>query len=187
MFLWSWGLSLTAFHNKVRDAILLHPKSSQDFPCSQWLHYGSWTLASSAIPSIPFCSSSCLLCLLIHPQTLFPPAFHVSKLCFVSCFCSTSHFRSPCSIFRSLNPDPDIRLILVTLICPIPIYICSELHVCSSVWNQHWLSLKLIVWTSEPLSKFEDSRHLVAQHISWSQVLAEPPAPRYALGPCLIS
>ena len=100
---------------------LLHPKSSQDSPSSRWLYFGFWTSVSSAIPSIPFCSSSCLLCLLIHPQTPFPPVFHVFELCFVSCFHSTSHFCSLCSIFCSPNPNPDICLNLVTLICPIPI------------------------------------------------------------------
>ena len=69
------------------------------------------------------------------------------------------------------------------------VLIRSDPHVCSSVWNQHWLSLELTVWTSEPSSvshpKFEDSRRLVAQHISWSQVLAENIEPRYALGPSL--
>ena len=127
---------------------LLHPKSSWDSPSSQWLCYGFWTSVNSAIPFILFCSSSCLLCLLIHPQTLFPPTFHVSELQFVSCFHSTLHFCSLCSIFWTLNPDPDISPILITLICPLLIYICSELHVCSSVWNRHWLSLWTLVWNS---------------------------------------
>ena len=114
---------------------------------------GYGTSASSAISSIPFCSSSCLLCLLIYPWILFPPMFHVSELCFVSHFRSTLHFCSPCSIFRSPNPDPDICPIPSTLICPLSIYIRSKPHVCSSVWNQHWLSLKLIVQNSEPTSR----------------------------------
>ena len=67
------------------------------------------------------------------------------------------------------------------------VLIRSDPHVCSSVWNRHWLSLELIVWTSEPLSvshpKFEDSRRLVAQHISWSRVSAEHIEPWYTFGP----
>ena len=66
------------------------------------------------------------------------------------------------------------------------VLIRSDPHVCSSVWNQHWLSLELTVRTSKPSSvphlKFEDSRRLVAQHISWSRVLAENIEPRYTLG-----
>ena len=38
-----------------------------------------------------------------------------------------------------------------------------------------------------PCPKFEDSRCLVAQHISWSQVLAKHLTPWYTLGPCLVS
>ena len=67
------------------------------------------------------------------------------------------------------------------------VLIHSDPHVCSPVWNRHWLSLELTIQTSEPSSvscpKFEDSRRLVAQHISWSRVLAENIEPRYALGP----
>ena len=97
---------------------LSRPKTHQVFgDCT--MGYG--TSASSAIPSILFCSSSCLFCLLIHPRTPFPPTFHISELHFVSCFHSTSHFHSPCSIFRSPIPDPDICSILITLICPLPI------------------------------------------------------------------
>ena len=67
------------------------------------------------------------------------------------------------------------------------VLIRSDPHVCSSVWNQHWLSLELTVQTSKLSSvshpKFEDSRHLVAQHISWSRVLTENIEPRYAFSP----
>ena len=67
------------------------------------------------------------------------------------------------------------------------VLIRSDPHVWSSVWNQHWLSLELTIRTSEPSSvprpKFEDSRCLVAQHISWSRVLAENIEPQYVLGP----
>ena len=67
------------------------------------------------------------------------------------------------------------------------VLIRSNPHVWSSVGNWHWLSLELTVQTSKPSSvphlKFEDSRRLVVQHISWSQVLTENIEPRYALGP----
>ena len=67
------------------------------------------------------------------------------------------------------------------------VLIRSDPHVCSSVWNRHWLSLELTIRTSEPLPvshlKFEDSRRLVVQHISWSRVLTEIIEPRYTLGP----
>ena len=92
-------------------------------------------------------------------------------------------------LFRSPNPEPRpwympnshypdmFSLVLIR----------SDPHVCSSVWNRHWLSLELTVQTSKPSSvsrpKFEDSRRLVVQHISWSWVLAENIEPRYTLGP----
>ena len=96
-------------------------------------------------------------------------------------------FSFPLFYFRSLNPDPDICPFSATLTWFSSILICSEPHVCSSVWNWHWLSLKFIIWTSKPSPvsrpKFKDSRCLVAQHISWSRVLAEHIEPWYALGP----
>ena len=101
---------------------------------------------------------------------------------FLFAFSASFYFRSP-----SPNPDPDICPILVTLICSLwYLYVPILMYVPQSeTW--HWLSLELTVQTSEPSSasrpKFEDSRHLVAQHISWSRVLAENIEPRYALGP----
>ena len=121
--------------------------------------------------------------------------FHVSELRFVSCFWTLLCFMfplyftflSPLFYFCSPNPDPDICLIPATLTWFSSILIRSKPHVCSSVWNRHWLSLELLIQTSEPSPvsrlKFEDSRCLVAQHISWSQVLAEHIEPQYALGP----
>ena len=105
--------------------------------------------------------------------------FHVSVLL---------HIFTPLFYFHSPNPDPDICLILVTLTCSSSILIHSKPHVYSSVWNRHWLSLELLVRTSEPLSaprpKFKDSRHLAVQHISWSQVLTKNIVSQYTLGPC---
>ena len=123
-----------------------------------------------------------------HPSpNSIPP--HISCfqtwLCFMFLFYFTFSF--PLFYFRSPNPDPDICPILVTLTWSSLILIHSEPHVCSSVWNQHWLSLELLIRTSEPspapCAKFKDSRHLVVQHISWSWVLAEPIEPWYTLGP----
>ena len=123
--------------------------------------------------------SSWLFHLLIHPWILFPSTFHVSVLLPIF---------APLFYFCSLNPNPDICPILITLTCSSSILICSEPHVCSSVWNWHWLSLELLIWTSEcstaPCPKLEDSRPLVAQHISWSQVLTKNIDSQYTLSPC---
>ena len=123
-----------------------------------------------------------------HPSpNSVPPTFHVSDLRFVSCFWSYSHFP-----LRS-NFDPRARTPTLTYAqFSLPCYVLlvlirSDPHVCSSVWNRHWLSLELTIRTSEPSPvsclKFEDSRRLVAQHISWSRVLAENIEPRYTLSP----
>ena len=124
-----------------------------------------------------------------HPSpNSVPPPFHVSDLRFVSCFRSYSQipFRS---IFnpRTPNPDPDICPFLVTLICslwylyvPILMYVPqSEIDIdCPSNSLSEPPNLRSV---SRP--KFEDSRRLVAQHISWSRVLTKNIEPRYALGP----
>ena len=123
-----------------------------------------------------------------HPSPIsVPPTFHVPDL-------RLFHVSVLIRIFHSVlfsNPKPEPRpwhmpnsrypdMFSLVLIHFNP-------HVCSSVWNRHWLSLELTIRTSESSSvshlKFEDSRRLVGQHISWSRVLAENIEPRYALGP----
>ena len=130
-----------------------------------------------------------------HDYSVYPsvPEFHSPH---VSCFWSLFCFMFPFLFaffapfyFWTLNPEPrpwcmpDSRYPDMFSL----VLICSDPHVCSSVWNRHWLSLKLTVRTSKPSSvsrpKFKDSRCLVVQHISWSRVLAENIEPRYALGP----
>ena len=131
--------------------------------------YGLWVFSKFRLSVHP---SSWLFRLLIHPQIPSPFTFHVSELRFVSCFHFTSHFHSPCSI------SVPQTLTLVYARFPLPwhdslqyLYIPNLIYVSQS--EIHWLSLELPVQTSKPLSvsrpKFEDSRCLVAQHISWSQ------------------
>ena len=163
--------------------ILLHPKSSWDSLSSVTTLWAvGLQQVQSSIPSIimiiPFTHLS------LNPVPLHVLCFRTS-LCFMFLFYFAFSF--PLFYFCSPNPDPDICPIPATLTWFSSIIICSEPHVCSSVWNRHWLSLELIIWTSKPSSvphlKFEDSRRLVAQHISWSRVLAKHIEPQYALGP----
>ena len=146
---------------------------------------GFWTLASPVIH--PICHhdysiyssfpESCSPSRFMFPNFVL---FHVSVLLCIFV---------PLVLFLFPEPRPDICPILGTLTWFPLILIHSEPHVCSSVWNQHWLSLELLIWTSEPSSvscpKFEDSRRLVAQHISWSWVLAKHIEPQYALSSIL--
>ena len=146
----------------------------------QWEH----DVKVSAWRTYTFCPSIITITLFTHPSPNSVPlcvSCFWTSLCFMFPFYFTFSF--PLFYFHSLNPDSDMCPILITLTWFPSILIHSEPHVCFSVWNWHWLSLELLIQTSEPSSvsclKFEDSRRLVAQHISWSQVLAEHIEPRY--------
>ena len=82
---------------------LLHPKSSQDLPSSRWSCYGLWDFGEfhHSVHSVHSILFVIVFTLFTHPSSNSVPPH-------VSCFRSTSHFQSLCSIFRTLNPDPDI-------------------------------------------------------------------------------
>ena len=176
--------TVTLLHHLTDCYTLSHPET-------RWVlsdcTMGYRTLASSTIPSIPFHPSSWLFCLLIHSWIPFLFAFHVSKLCFVSCFHFTSHLRPPCSISVPWTPT----LIYAQFLLPWHdslqyLYIPNLMYVPQSEIDIYYPSNSSSK-PPNPFPKFEHSRHLVVQHISWSQVLAEHLAPRYALGPHRIS
>ena len=165
-------------------AQLLHPKSIPRLAELGDRTMGCRTSVSPAICSVCHHDYS------VYSSIQIPFPLYVS--CFRSSFCFMFPFLFTSSVlfyFWTPNPKPqpwhmpDSRYPDMFSL----VLICSDPHVCSSVWNQYWLSLELIVWTSKPSSvprpKFKDSRHLVAQHISWSWVLTENIEPRYTLGP----
>ena len=92
-------------------------------------------------------------------------------------------FSFPLFYFPIPEPWPwyTVCPISATLICPLLIYMFQT--------SCMFLSLKstlVVPWTPSPNFpnphlKFEDSRCLVAQHIIWSQVLAEHPVPWTAI------
>ena len=139
-------------------------------------------------------SVSPVICSVRHHDYSVRPSVPEFRSPYVSCFQSSFCFMFPflfaISIpfyFRTPNPDRDICPILITLICslwylyvPILMYVPqSEIDIdCPSNSLSEPPNLRSV---SRP--KFEDSRRLVAQHISWSRVLAKNIEPRYALGP----
>ena len=121
---------------------------------SNSLHSGFWGVGESCYSVHLFHSSSWLFHLLIHPQTLFPPMFHISELCFVSCFCFTLHFHPSCSISDPWSPTWYMPDSCYPDMSSFDIYtFWTSCTVCSSVWNWHGLSLKLLVRTSKPMSE----------------------------------
>ena len=137
-------------------------------PVIRSVHHHDYSVYSSFPES---CPPLCFMC----PNFVL---FHVSVSLCIFIPLVLFLFPKPHSLYMPNFHYPDMFSLVL---------ICSDPHVCSSVWNRHWLSLKLLIQTSEPLPaprpKFEDSRCLVAQHISWSLVLTEHIEPWYALSP----
>ena len=146
---------------------LLHPKSIPRLAELGDRTMGCRTSASPLIRSVRHPDYP------VHPSVpeFCSPTFHVSDLRFVSCFCSYSHFPF-CSIFepRTPNPDPDICPILVILICSLwYLYVLILMYVPQSEIDIDCPSNSLSKppnLRSVSCPKFEDSRRLVAQHIS---------------------
>ena len=162
--------------------------------CSPCVSYIWTSLCSCFRSTLHFCSQQVLL---FHPfhsvcHLVYSIYSSIPKLCspcisyiwtlLCSCFRSTLHFRSPCSI-----SDPQT----LTLICArssLPWYVLFQYKYVPNFMYvpQSEIDIDCPLNSSSeppnPFPKFEDSRHLVVQHISWSQVLTEHPAPQYALG-----
>ena len=122
------------------QSFLLHPKSIPRLAELGDRTKGCRTSASPLIRSV-------------HPSV---PEFRSPYIsCFRSSFCFTFLFLLAFSVlfyFRSPNPEPrpwhmpNSRYPAMFSL----VLICSDPHVCSSVWNRHWLSLELTIRTSEP-------------------------------------
>ena len=110
----------------------------------------------------------------LFPNSISPTAFHVSDLHFVSCFCFYSHLH-----FLFYFRSPNLTLMYARLLLPWHdslryLYVPNLMYVPQSEINIDCPSNS----SSEP-PKFEDSRRLMAQHISWSRVLAKHIEPQY--------
>ena len=120
------------------------------------------------------------------PKSRSPP--YISCLKTSLCFMFPFYFAFSFPLFYFLIPDPWPWYMPHS---HYPDMSCSNIYM--SWTSCMFLSLKLTLivlwtpslnfWTHVQKKFFEDSRHLVAQHISWSQVLTKNPAPRYTLSP----
>ena len=174
--LWLNALGIATERPYRRYLVLLHPKSSRDSASLSDRAMGCRTLASPVIHSIHHHNYSVYSSI---PESRSPSRFmflnfalfHVSILLRILVPLVLFLFPKPRPWYMPDFCYPDMILFNT--------YIPNLMYVPQSEINIDCPSNSSSV--SRP--KFEDSRHLVAQHISWSRVLAKHIEPWYTLSP----